>query len=120
MTDNQSNTIIPNKFQDSHQFYLISEGPDGPIKAGRSINAANRLISLQTGNSKKLTLLAVWGGPYDEICFTEQIFISDHSIELPNHNRHIHGEWFDIDENLIMECMPDFFASNGIKLERVL
>jgi hypothetical protein len=109
-------SITPHKFlQARSQLYLISEGTDGPIKIGRSISAKNRLHSIQTGNPRPLKILAAWEDEYEDICFAEQSFILEWSYHFKPS-----GEWFYIDEALVLDCMPDFFISIGLNPIRVI
>lgn len=65
--------------------YFIQEGDDGAVKIGTTVGSPMaRLAALQTGNSKKLTLLAsIPGGPKEETALHERFC----SLRL-------HGEWF--------------------------
>lgn len=87
--------------------YLISESPAGPVKVGVSVNPASRLSSLQTGNPRPLKVLASYRFPVSEVYEVEKMFHFDfiHSAIL--------GEWFDLSEALVLDCMADFFESNG-------
>lgn len=68
-----------------HHIYFIIEGVNGAIKIGRTRKLGERIASLQTGNSKKLRLLA----------FTiEYGEMSETNLHLIFDEHHIHGEWF--------------------------
>lgn len=93
------------------QLYLISEGPDGPIKIGRSaISAKSRLATLQTGNARPLKIAAAYTMPLDQVIEAEQYLHE----ELDRHA--LVGEWFDLSEDFMREYMPDFFLANGYEV----
>ena len=92
------------------QLYIISEGPDGPVKIGRSFSAKSRLATLQTGNARPLKIAAAYTMPMDEVIEAEQYLHE----ELGRHA--LVGEWFELSEDFMREYMPDFFLSNGYEV----
>lgn len=89
------------------ELYLISEGPDGPIKIGRSISARSRLATLQTGNARPLAIASAYSMPLDQVIEAEQYLHEELA------HRALVGEWFDLSENFMRQYLPDFFLSNG-------
>jgi hypothetical protein len=94
------------------ELYLISEGPNGPVKIGWSRNSAARLTALQTGNPRRLRLLAAFEMEKDEAIRAEDFLHS----ELDVFELRLTGEWFDISEKSILGQMPDFFLSDGFEV----
>ena len=92
------------------ELYIISEGPEGPVKIGRSISAKSRLSSLQTGNSRPLTILAAYSMPADQVIEAETILHEE--LEY----RALIGEWFGLSERFMKVYMPDFFLANGFEV----
>lgn len=92
------------------QLYIISEGPDGPIKIGRSRSAGARLLTLQTGNSRPLRIAAAYTMPIDQVTEAESYLHE----ELERHA--LVGEWFDLSEDFMREYMPDFILANGYEV----
>lgn len=90
--------------------YLISEGPDGPIKIGRSKQPYGRLSDLQTGNSRALRLAAAYRMPADD-AITAENYLHE---ELQRYA--LVGEWFDLSEKFMREYLPDFFLANGFEV----
>jgi len=64
--------------------YFIQEQGTGHIKIGRSVNPSRRLRALQTGNGKKLKLVAVFKGKGDS-----ELFLHEYLKEW-----RLKGEWF--------------------------
>jgi hypothetical protein len=98
---------------DTNQLYVIAEHARGPIKIGRSCNAAGRLPGLQTGNPRPLRVVAAWELPYRSAVEAEQILLE----ELERHA--LVGEWLALSPSFIMDYMPDFFLANGFEGKRV-
>lgn len=91
--------------------YLISEGSEGPIKVGISNNPASRLSCLlQTGNPRPLKILATYRFLASQVSEVETMFHFDFADKV------IFGEWLDISERLLLDCMADFFESNGYEV----
>jgi len=67
------------------EIYIITEGDDGPVKIGFTRNASQRLEALQTGNSKKLSLIAKIPGTQRDEILLQKIF----------GEYRIRGEWFE-------------------------
>lgn len=97
-----------------NHLYIISEGPDGPVKIGRSKSVHSRLSSLQTGNARNLRILAAWRMPFDWAVEAERDLLSELSDWA------MKGEWLNLDEVFIRDYMPDFFRSVGIDAEQVV
>lgn len=97
-----------------NDIYVISEGPLGPIKIGRSKSARARLSSLQTGNARTLRIFAAWRMPFDSAVEAERDLLKELS------NWAMRGEWLDLDEVFICEYVPDFFKSVGIEAEQIV
>lgn len=91
----------------SAQLYIISEGPEGPVKIGRSTSARIRLGTLQTGNARPLSVAAVYTMPIDQVIEAEQYL-----HEELGHWALV-GEWFELSEQFMAEYMPDFILANG-------
>lgn len=92
------------------QLYIISEGPHGPVKIGRSMSAGARALNLQTGNPRPLRVIACWTMPLDWVIEAEQLLhdeLEDFALV---------GEWFSLSEALVRRYMPDFFLSNGFEV----
>jgi len=90
--------------------YIISEGPDGPVKIGRTISAPSaRLASLQTGNPRPLHIYRSYVLPCDEVIAAERELHEELNLFG------LIGEWFEIPESFIDRYMPDFFLSNGFE-----
>lgn len=89
--------------------YIISEGEDGPIKIGRSRNPGSRLLELQTGNARRLRVVASYELTHDEACDAERRLheeLADWALS---------GEWFQLDEKFMAGYVPDFFLSIGLE-----
>ena len=78
-----------------HQLYIVSEGLNGPVKIGRSKNARARVDGLQTGNARRLRLVAVFLMSRDSAINAEKM-LHEELVEL-----HLVGEWFNIKERSI-------------------
>lgn len=89
--------------------YLISEGPDGPIKIGHSVAPDARLATLQTGNARPLRIHASYMLMRDDAIFAEEC------LHQELEERALVGEWFDLSEDFISSYMPDFFLSIGLE-----
>lgn len=87
--------------------YIISEGPSGPIKIGRSVNPWARAHDLQCGNSRPIAVFLTWEMSRDEVVEAE-LMLHD---ELKKFR--MESEWFDLTEEFIGDYMPDFFGANG-------
>lgn len=69
--------------------YFIRSGKKGDIKIGKSNNPEKRMAELQTGNPKKLRLIA------SIHCKSEQeAFSLEKKIHQLFRKRRLHGEWF--------------------------
>lgn len=78
--------------------YFIQRGEDGPIKIGRSSNVADRLKTLQTACSERLTVL----------CYREEVqgrTERDYHVALAHHR--VMGEWFNPDPEVIKMAYDD-------------
>jgi hypothetical protein len=89
--------------------YIISEGSDGPVKVGRSRNPGARMCELQTGNARKLRLVARYELTHDDACEAERILHEELAAWA------MAGEWFQLDEKFMIEYVPDFFRSIGLE-----
>ena len=73
------------------KLYIVSEGTEW-FKIGRSVNPRNRLIYMQSGNPRKLSLIKTFRVEYWRI----------NAIEFRAHSffKHCerHGEWFKTDK----------------------
>lgn len=67
--------------------YFIQSEETGHIKIGRSVNPKRRLRSLQTGNQRKLRLIAYFEG----------MGWREASIHDRLHDWRVKGEWFHVD-----------------------
>jgi hypothetical protein len=95
---------------DFSYLYIISEGPEGPVKIGRSNLPRARLSTLQTGNARPLELIDTYILPIDQVGDAERTLheeLADHSII---------GEWFNLSVRFMRAYMPDFFLSNGFEV----
>lgn len=95
---------------DFAELYVIGEGRSGPIKIGRSKSARARLAALQTGNPRRLKLLASYRMEPDSVSLAESYLHEELSRFA------MMGEWFDLDASFIAEYMPDFMLSNGFEV----
>jgi hypothetical protein len=89
------------------QLYVIAEGPDGPLKIGRSISAKNRLASLQTGNPRSLMLIGSITMSADDVFRAEQ------ELHEALEQYALVGEWFDLRVDFIVGYLPNFFITRG-------
>ena len=70
--------------------YIIKEvGKRPPVKVGVSANVEKRLATLQTGNPRKLTLIAKIDMGSSKKAYAAEALIHNRFLE-----QHIHGEWF--------------------------
>lgn len=92
------------------ELYLISEGPEGPVKIGRSVSAKTRLAGLQTGNARPLSIIAAYTMPADQVIEAEQYLHEELEFWA------LVGEWFDLSERFMFEYMPDFMLANGFEV----
>lgn len=68
-----------------YYIYFMIEGANGGIKIGRAKDVFKRLHNLQTGNSRRLRMLAF---------VKETKVISETRLHVIFDKYHIHGEWF--------------------------
>jgi hypothetical protein len=100
----------PAKNHPRSDFYVVSEGVNGPVKVGRSINAAYRLCALQTGNPRPLRLIFKIDLTRDEAIVTERAFLTAFR------KRAMTGEWLDLSEELILSWVNHFMEQAGIEV----
>jgi hypothetical protein len=80
--------------------YVISEGDSGPVKIGVSSNPEYRLVALQTGNPRPLSLF--WTKRFGrrsaafDVEREAHVFMSDMRQA---------GEWFDADPKTAVACI---------------
>jgi len=67
--------------------YFIQEQGTGHIKIGRSVDPKRRVRSLQTGNAKRLKLIAYFKGKGDQEAYLHEL-LRDWRLK---------GEWFSVD-----------------------
>lgn len=89
--------------------YVISEGENGPIKIGRSRNPGARMAELQTGNARRLCVVATYELTHDEACDAERKLHEELSEFA------MAGEWFDLGERFMAKYVPTFFLSEGLE-----
>lgn len=94
------------------EVYIITEGPAGPVKIGRSVSARTRLASLQTGNSRRLTIVASYALSSDEAVVAEQYLHDELKYAA------LVGEWFNLSVDFMQRYMPDFFLANGFEVRQ--
>ena len=77
--------------------YFMRAGLSGPVKIGRADDVPARMYALQTGHYETLNVVrTVEGGEAEETSFHRQF-----------KHRHIRGEWFHWDENMLLaEAKP--------------
>lgn len=90
--------------------YVISEGPDGPIKIGKSADPEARLRTLQTGNPRQLRMI------YACRFESEMADEVETCLHLELAESRLAGEWFDFSEDLILDYIRDFWLSEGIEV----
>lgn len=69
--------------------YFISDGEY--VKIGISNNVRYRMSMMQTGNAKKLLLLACFDFPFRDLAAT-----TERLLHIKYKNKRISGEWYDI------------------------
>lgn len=90
------------------ELYVISEGPAGPVKIGRSKNANHRLLTLQTGNPRPLNLFAMWILEHGCACDAERILREEWA------NRSMKGEWYVATESFAVAYVQDMIKAHGL------
>lgn len=86
--------------------YLIKNENSNLIKIGKAVNPKKRLKQLQCGSSSKLEIIHIFDADIESI------------LHLNFKGNRIHGEWFCIDVNDIIDfskkiCIEDFQQSNN-------
>jgi len=71
--------------------YWIQEGTDGPIKIGRTCNVRKRRKELQTGNARRLNVLATVPGDRH----------TERTLHLTFAHLRLDGEWFKPEPDLL-------------------
>jgi hypothetical protein len=74
-----------------HYIYVISESPAGPVKIGISSNPGARIVELQTGNHRPLSLVYVSPG-----LSRSDVLSLERSMHASFAEDRISGEWFDV------------------------
>lgn len=106
-----------------HHLYVIAPTADGlpvaPCKIGISNNVVGRIASIQTGNPRKLSLVAA-------ISIADRTIIKTLESALHEHyaDRRLEGEWFDTSPVDAVMCaclmMHDYFIDLGFSESKTL
>jgi hypothetical protein len=92
------------------ELYIASEGPNGPVKIGRSVNAGARLASLQTGNPRPLKLIYCCTLSRNDAVEAERNLLADlQEFALV-------GEWLDLGERFMADYIADFLMDHGYEV----
>jgi hypothetical protein len=81
---------MPKKTSLSPLLYIVSETPEGPCKIGYATRLYHRLHSIQTGNSRQVTMASVWD------CAERPIKQCERMLHQRFHRQAIRGEWFNL------------------------
>lgn len=93
------------------KIYLIEEKGTGHIKIGHSQDPAQRMRSLQTGNSKELAL------QYHTVFEEEAALLIEKRLHARFAGHHVKGEWFAVDLQTVRDAIAEehelFKAESG-------
>ena len=81
---------MPRKSAFEPMLYIVAESPAGPCKVGFGANPKSRLMDLQIGNPRQLTIASLW---------KRGDLSADRCERLMHHllaKHAMRGEWFDI------------------------
>lgn len=82
--------------------YLVTDGVF--TKIGTTTNALNRLINLQTANARKLVLICVIEGGWDEEQALHKMF----------EHKKVRGEWFNLTKEDVDYIRDNFVNENKV------
>jgi hypothetical protein len=95
-----------------HFLYIMTEGPDGPVKIGRSKNPWARIHDLQIGNPRPISVAATWRMTRNDAIEAERMLHEE--LDMVQ----LEGEWFNFDVQTIVDMVPNFLGAIGFEAER--